>query len=250
MELILERKKKLLRDPNRAEIYICREWSKKEKILSMQQFCWWKCLVDAGGQKSISRLVWAELKGNSDSNMHKSNLEADGLQWQKTTPGFTPVSREQETDATVYTGSLKLDNRRLEKGCLVRRVTISASTFGWLSQNLALKAWKHVSILHCFNGSGWCWWCNVWGIISWHTLGPLVPTEHRLNTTAYWGIVADHVHPFMTRVYPSCDGYVQQDKAQIISNCSLEHKEFTILKWPLQWVIRSPALCWIYATKN
>ncbi len=36
----------------------------------------------------------------------------------------------------------------------------------------------------------------VWGIFSWHTLGPLVPIEHRLNTTANLSIVADHVHPF------------------------------------------------------
>ncbi len=41
----------------------------------------------------------------------------------------------------------------------------------------------------------------VWGIFSWHNLGPLVPIEHRLNTTAYLSIVADHVHPFMTTVY-------------------------------------------------
>ncbi len=41
----------------------------------------------------------------------------------------------------------------------------------------------------------------VWGIFSWHTLGPLVPIEHRLNTTVYLSIVADHVHPFMTAVY-------------------------------------------------
>ncbi len=41
----------------------------------------------------------------------------------------------------------------------------------------------------------------VWGIFSWHTLGPLVPIEHCLNTTAYLSIVAAHVHPFMTTVY-------------------------------------------------
>ncbi len=41
----------------------------------------------------------------------------------------------------------------------------------------------------------------VWGIFSWHTLGLLVPIEHRLNATAYLSIVADHVHPFMTTVY-------------------------------------------------
>ncbi len=34
---------------------------------------------------------------------------------------------------------------------------------------------------------------------------PLVPIEHRLNATAYLSIVADHVHPFMTTVYPSSD---------------------------------------------
>ncbi len=35
----------------------------------------------------------------------------------------------------------------------------------------------------------------VWGLFSWHTLGLLVPIEHRLNATAYLSIVADHVHP-------------------------------------------------------
>ncbi len=40
----------------------------------------------------------------------------------------------------------------------------------------------------------------VWGIFSWHTLGPLVPIEHRLNATVYLSIVPDHVHPFMTTV--------------------------------------------------
>ncbi len=79
----------------------------------------------------------------------------------------------------------------------------------------------------------------VWGIFSWHTLGPLVPIEHRLNTTVYLSIV-DHVHPFMTTVYPSSDDYFQQDnapcyQAQIISDWFLEHEnEFTLFKWPPQ----------------
>ncbi len=41
----------------------------------------------------------------------------------------------------------------------------------------------------------------MWGIF----LGPLVPIKQRLNATAYLSIVADHVHPFMTTVYPSSD---------------------------------------------
>ncbi len=57
---------------------------------------------------------------------------------------------------------------------------------------------------------------------------------------SYLSIVADHVHPFMTTVYPSSDGYFLQDnapfhKAQIISDWFLEHdNEFTLLKWPPQ----------------
>ncbi len=79
----------------------------------------------------------------------------------------------------------------------------------------------------------------MWGIFSWHTFGTL-SIEHRLNTTAYLRIVAGHVHPFMTTVYLSSDGYFQQDnapchKAQIISDWFLEHdNEFILLKWPLQ----------------
>jgi len=75
-------------------------------------------------------------------------------------------------------------------------------------------------------------------MFSWHTLGPLVPIGHRLNATANLRIFSDHVHPFMATMYPSFDGYFQQDnapchKARIISNWLLEHdNEFTVLKWP------------------
>ncbi len=80
----------------------------------------------------------------------------------------------------------------------------------------------------------------VWGIFSWHTLGPL---EHR------WALFKSHSIPEYccwpcTSLYdysvPSSDDYIQQDtapchKAQIISDWFLEHdNEFTLLKWPQQ----------------
>ncbi len=105
----------------------------------------------------------------------------------------------------------------------------SGSKFGVKNK----KAWV---ILPRLNGSGCWWWCNYGGIFSWHTLGPLVPIEHCLNTTVFLSIVADHLHPFMTTVYPSSDEYFQQDnaachKAQIISDWFLEHdNEFTLLQ--------------------
>ncbi len=77
----------------------------------------------------------------------------------------------------------------------------------------------------------------VWGIYSWHTLGPLVPIEHRLNATAYLSIVADHVHPFMA----TSSRIIHRHKAQIISEWFLEHdNEFTLLKWPPQSPERNP----------
>ncbi len=101
----------------------------------------------------------------------------------------------------------------------------------------------HVSTVQAGGGGGEV---MVWGIFSWYTLDPLVPIEHCLNTTAYLSIVADHVHPFMTTVYTSSDGYFQQNnapchKAQIISDWFLEHdNEFTLLKWPPQSPDLSP----------
>ncbi len=100
-----------------------------------------------------------------------------------------------------------------------------------------MKAWI---ILPCLNGSGWWWGYNGVGDIFLAHCAQLVPIEHCLNTTAYLSIVADHVHPFMTTVHPSSDGFFQQDnapchKAQIISDWFLEHdNEFSLLKWPPQ----------------
>lgn len=44
-----------------------------------------------------------------------SNLEADVLQQQKAKISATPVSKEQESEATIYVCSPKLDNGRKKK---------------------------------------------------------------------------------------------------------------------------------------
>jgi len=43
----------------------------------------------------------------------------------------------------------------------------------------------------------------VWGMFSWHTLGPLVPIGHRLNATAYLSIVSDQSIPLWTPLMAS-----------------------------------------------
>ncbi len=97
-------------------------------------------------------------------------------------------------------GSPRLDNRSLENVAwsdesrfLLRhsdgRVRI------WRKEHESMDPSCLVSTVQAGGG------VMVWGIFSWHTLGPLVPIEHRLNATAYLSIVADHVHLFMTTVY-------------------------------------------------
>ncbi len=67
----------------------------------------------------------------------------------------------------------------------------------WRKEHESMDPSCLVSMVQVGGGGG----VMVWGIFSWHTLGPLVPIEHHLKCTAYPSIVADHVHPFMTTVY-------------------------------------------------
>ncbi len=74
----------------------------------------------------------------------------------------------------------------------------------------------------------------VWRIFSWYTLGPLVPIEHCLNTQTTRVLLLT-IHPFMTTVYPSSDGYFQQDNAPChkssnhVRLVSWHDNEFTLL---------------------
>ncbi len=125
---------------------VYRGWSEKEKISSDRQLCGRKFLDDVRGQRRMGRLVKEDRNATvtqitsrynqgmqndiSECTTHRIP-EADGLQHQKITPDAAPVSLEQETEATIHTGSPKLDNRKLEKHCLVWWVSVSAVTFRW-----------------------------------------------------------------------------------------------------------------------
>nr|KAF6355158.1 hypothetical protein mMyoMyo1_011357 [Myotis myotis] len=80
----------------------------------------------------------------------------------------------------------------------------------------------------------------VWGMFSWHDLGPLIRVEQRLNSTTYLSIVADQVHPIMLMAYPNGDGVFQQDNvpchsARIVHEWFQEHEgDSTLLRWPPQ----------------
>lgn len=71
------------------------------------------------------------------------NLEADGPQQQKTTPGATSVRYEQDTEATIWMASPKLGQKTEH----VAWSDESAVTFRWWDQNLAKTEWKPCIIL-------------------------------------------------------------------------------------------------------
>ncbi len=139
------------------------------------------------------------------------------------------VSDDRKATVTQITTRYNQGMQNTISECTTQLPGNGEKPFAQAHQNLTIEDWKIVAwsnesrfllrhsdgsvrIWHkehesmdpsCLNGSGW--WCNSVGDTSWHTLGPLVPTEHCLHATAYLSIVADHVHLFMTTVYPSSD---------------------------------------------
>ncbi len=148
------------------------------------------------------------------------NPEADGLQQQKTTLGAAPLTKTGHKNIgknVAWSDESRYLLRHSDGRVRIRH-----------KEHESINSSCLVSLVQAGGGG-----VRVWGRLSWHTLGPLISIEHRLNATTYLNIVADHVHPLMTTVYRSSDGYFQQDnaqchKAQIISDWFLEHdNEFT-----------------------
>lgn len=61
-----------------------------------------------------------------------------------------------------------------------------------------IKAWIHPALYNWLRLLLVVNWCGM--RCSWHTLSYLATVRHQLRPTAYWNIVAKHVHPFMTHL--------------------------------------------------
>ncbi|XDV34316.1 hypothetical protein PO909_004485 [Leuciscus waleckii] len=203
---------------------VYKEWCEKGKTSSMRQQSPAKMTVDARGQRRIGRLIQADRRATLTEITTRYNR---GMQ-------------QSICEATTRTTLRRMgyNSRRPHRVPLISTTNRKKRLqFARAHQNWTVEDWKNVA---WSDESRFLLRHSVWGMFSWHTLGPLVPNGHRLNATAYLSIVSDHVHPFMTTMYPSPDGYFQQDnapchKARIISNWFLEHdNEFTVLKWPPQ----------------
>ncbi|KAI4885477.1 hypothetical protein NFI96_007017 [Prochilodus magdalenae] len=78
----------------------------------------------------------------------------------------------------------------------------------------------------------------VWGMFSWHSLGPLIRVEDTLSRAGYESILADHVHPYMLTVFPGADGIFQQDNEICHMDADVRQwleeydQDFQALPWP------------------
>ncbi|KAJ8898034.1 hypothetical protein PR048_003394 [Dryococelus australis] len=52
-----------------------------------------------------------------------------------------------------------------------------------------------------------------WGMLSWHSLGPIIRVVGTPGQFGYESILGDHVHPYMTIVFPREDGIFQYDNS-------------------------------------
>ncbi len=75
----------------------------------------------------------------------------------------------------------------------------------WRKEHESMDPSCLVSMVQAGGGS-----VMVWEIFSWHTLGPLStnPALFKYHSLP-WVLLLTSVHPFMTTVYPSSDGYFQ-----------------------------------------
>ncbi len=233
-------------------IVVYREWSEIEKISSEMQLCGRKSLVDVRGQRRISRLVRDDRKATVAQITTRYNQDIRNTISERTTlrtlkqmgysnrkthraPLLSAKNRKQRLQFTQAHQHWRIEDWENDPWSDESQFLLQHSDGRvriWRKEHESMDPSCLVSTVQVGGGG-----IMVWGIFSWHTLGPLVPIEHRLNATAYLSIVADHVHPFKTTVYPSSDCYFQQDnapchKAQIISNWFLEHvNEFTLIQW-------------------
>ncbi len=124
---------------------VYRVWSEKEKISSERQLYGRKWLVDVKGQRRMDRLVRDYRKATVTQITTRYNQDMQNTISERTTlrtlkqmataaedhTGCHSCQLITGTEATIHTGSPKLDNRKLENRCLVWWVLISAATFKW-----------------------------------------------------------------------------------------------------------------------
>ncbi len=194
----------------------------RKKNIQWAAVVWTKCLVDVRGQRRMGRLVRDDRKATVTQITTRYNQGMQNTISEHTTRRtLKQMGYSSRRPLRVPLLSAKNRKRRLQSAQTHQNWTIEDwknvawsddsrfllqhsddSVIIWRKEHESMDSSCLVSTVQAGDGGGGV---MVWGIFSWHTLDPLVPIDHRLNTTVYLSIVADHVHPFMTTVSPSSD---------------------------------------------
>ncbi len=195
-------------------IYIYIVWKRE----NMQWAAVQKCLVDVRGQRRMDRLVRDDRKATiTQITTHYNQGVQNTISEHTTRRTLKQMGSSSRRPHRVSLLSDKNRTRRIQftqarqnwtieewknVACLMSldfccNIQMIESEFGVKN----MKAWIHPALSQRFRLVVVVWWCGG------YFLGTLciVPIEHRLNATVYLSIVADHVLPFMTTVYPSSD---------------------------------------------
>ncbi len=186
----------------------------KRENIQWRQLCGWKCLVDVRGQKRMGRLVRDDRKTTVTQITTRYNQDLQNTISEHTTR--RTLKQMDSSSRRPHRVPLLSDKNS------TRRIQFTPDHQNWTIEDWKNVAWSDESWFLLWHSDDWVRiWCKEHEsmdpsclvstvqagggvmVFSWHTLGPFVPIEHRLNTTVYLSIVADHVHPFMTTVYLS-----------------------------------------------
>ncbi len=121
---------------------VYREWSEKKKISSERQLCGWKCLVDVRGEwadwlvrddrkATVTQITTRYNQGMLNTiSEHTTHRTLKQMGYSSRRPHGVPLlsAKNRKRRLQSAKGSPKLNNRRLEKCCLVWWVSIS---FKW-----------------------------------------------------------------------------------------------------------------------
>ena len=77
----------------------------------------------------------------------------------------------------------------------------------------------------------------LWGTFTWTSMGPVELVQGTMTAETYRTLVADHVHPFMTTMFPNGSGIFQQDNAPC-------HKARSVMEWFEEHSGELQLMCW------
>ncbi|KAJ8276573.1 hypothetical protein COCON_G00083250, partial [Conger conger] len=228
-----------------AVVSTYRQWSEEGQTTNRRQGIGRPRLIDARGQRRLSRLVRTDRKATvaqiaenfnhcyganvSEHTVHRTLLRM-GLRSCRpvAVPVLTPVHRRKRLEWARERQNWTLEQWKKvvwsdESRFLLHHVDGQVRVRSLPGEEMAPEC----TVERRQDGGGSM---MLWAMFCWETLGPGIHVDVNLTHATYLNIVADQVHPFMATVFPDGSGLFQQDNApchtaHIVQEWFEEHEE-------------------------